>query len=83
MWDGLWFSASGGQGGFGGSLSVGNSPVGWMKSPRQVGEGFKILTHYGGPREWHVCQVADHSPLGPLYIITSCVSILIFLHHAF
>lgn len=43
-------------------------------------EGPGVLPHYGGPREWGVPPgVADHSPLGPLCIVASHVSVNLVL----
>lgn len=57
-----------------GSLPAGNSTTGCLEKLRQLGEGPRVLFHYGGPRGWGVLQVADHSPLGPLCTVASHVS---------
>lgn len=53
----------------------GNSPVDWLMMQRQVWEGPRVLPQYGGPREGMSCQLASHSPLGPLSVAAGCASL--------
>lgn len=49
--------------GFWGSLPVGRSPAGWLEKQREFGEGPRVLSHYGGFREWgilpHGCSLTS------------------------